>query len=181
MKKITSMVISAVVMFIMVGCTSTRVTQTTTIDKEGKPQSVIVTEKMGYLVNKAVSVQAKAIGLEATMFDPNTGSYSPSIKILYGKAGTDTQPMIRNKEDADVNSFSEQLTIDTSMWGSEISSIEYSKKVSGSMTKLPTSIDVKLNITKVSNNSAKTNEDVDVNSNSNSDSTSKSTTNTINK
>lgn len=122
-------------------------------DKEGKVIEKTEGERP-ILFNKSVSIGAKAIGLELTMFDPNTGAYSPCVKVLYGKGDTDTMPMLDGNGDV-ADTYSEDLTIESSWWGAEVSSIEYSRRASGKLKEITPAVDVKMVIDKTQSSSLK--------------------------
>ena len=117
-------------LLLLTGCISTIYTKT--IAPDGTVTEV--TENVQPLLNKGFSSTAKAVGIEATMFDPTTGAYSPCVKVLYGKGEISSLPLTTGKAvEAEFAVYEEVLYYDKSMWGAEIATMEYRRRMGGAM------------------------------------------------
>lgn len=129
------------------GCTSTTTTTTTKYDKDGKIVEIVKvdeTDNAWILRKKGVTSHSNTfLGKISTGIDPSTGAPLPEIQVLVGDNYFNDIPMA-NDITGGAN-YSEYLHLEKSLWGAELSIMDYDRKSAGTGAPAPSvKIDLKI-------------------------------------
>lgn len=134
---------------ICAGCRSVETTTTTKYDPAGKvvEQTIVEKKDNGWILRKKGFTMHNNtfMGKVTTAADPATGTPMSSVEILLGDNYINDIPMMTDPPTG--ANFSEYLHVEKSLWGSELSIMDYDRKSAGAGAPTPSvKIDLKADV-----------------------------------
>jgi hypothetical protein len=122
------------ILFLLVGCKTYETTTITIYRPDGTVDKVVTKSvEASPFYCKSVSASADVYGIQASFIDPESGSWSPNVKILVGDTDASTLPVTSGREGIveTFGTFRESLTYEKSLWGAELARFGYERTAGG--------------------------------------------------